>query len=133
MLLKEVKIVRSSDEIIDYLNDLRKKQNMSISELARQVGMAKSGVSRYFNHTREFPINRAPEFARALHVKVEDLLGVDPFNGKARDKKDHKTTYKDLGLPYKGVIPDDINNMYRSMVDTYAREHNIPKRNDSNE
>ena len=78
-MLREVIVLRSSKEIIDYLNKLRQEQDMSISELARQVGMAKSGVSRYFNHTREFPINRAPEFAKALHVKVEDILGVESF------------------------------------------------------
>lgn len=77
-----MKALRNSREIIDYLNQIREEQNMSISELARQVGMAKSGVSRYFNHSREFPINRTPEFAKALHVKTEDILGVEPFEDK---------------------------------------------------
>lgn len=72
--------MRNSEEIIDYLNQLREEQDVSISELARRVGMAKSGVSRYFNHTREFPINRAPSFAKALHIKTEDLLGLEPIN-----------------------------------------------------
>lgn len=72
--------MRSSEEIIDYLNQLREEQDVSISELARRVGMAKSGVSRYFNHTREFSINRAPAFAKALHIKTEDLLGLEPIN-----------------------------------------------------
>lgn len=72
--------MRNSKEIIDYLNEVRKQQNISITELSRRVGMAKSGVSRYFNHTREFPINRVPEFAKALHVKPEDVLGVEKFN-----------------------------------------------------
>ena len=72
--------MRSSEEIIDYLNQLREEQDVSISELARRVGMAKSGVSRYFNHTREFPINRAPAFAKALHIKTEDLLGLESIN-----------------------------------------------------
>lgn len=72
--------MRNSEEIIDYLNQLREEQDVSISELARRVGMTKSGVSRYFNHTREFPINRAPAFAKALHIKTEDLLGLEPIN-----------------------------------------------------
>ncbi|WP_304675965.1 LexA family transcriptional regulator [uncultured Lactobacillus sp.] len=71
--------MRNSEEIINYLNKLRQEQDVSISELARRVGMAKSGVSRYFNHTREFPINRAPAFAKALHVNTEDLLGIEPI------------------------------------------------------
>ncbi|RMC24461.1 MULTISPECIES: LexA family transcriptional regulator [unclassified Lactobacillus] len=69
--------MKTSRQIIDELNELRKEQGMSITELAKHVGMAKSGVSKYFNHTREFPINRTPEFAKALHTTVEKVLGVD--------------------------------------------------------
>lgn len=55
--------MRTNDEIIDLLNQLRKEKNLSISELARRVGMAKSALSRYFNKTREFPLNRVDDFA----------------------------------------------------------------------
>lgn len=69
--------MRSNDEIIDLLEELRDERNLSISELARRTGMAKSAVSRYFNRTREFPLNRVNEFARALNVKPEYILGLD--------------------------------------------------------
>ncbi len=54
--------MRSNDEIINLLNQLREEKNLSISELARRVGMAKSALSRYFNKTREFPLNRVDDF-----------------------------------------------------------------------
>ena len=38
--------------------------------------MAKSAISRYFNRTREFPLNRAEQFAKALGLETEYLLGV---------------------------------------------------------
>ena len=38
--------------------------------------MAKSAISRYFNRTREFPLNRADQFAKALGLETEYLLGV---------------------------------------------------------
>ena len=44
------------------------EQNMSMSELARRVGIAKSAISRYFNGTRELPLNKIEEFASALHT-----------------------------------------------------------------
>lgn len=69
--------MRSNDEIIELLIQLKDQQNISISEIARRVGMAKSAVSRYFNKTREFPLNRAEEFARALGVTPEYLLGLE--------------------------------------------------------
>ena len=69
--------MRSNDEIINLLNTLKEQQNLSISEIARRVGMAKSAVSRYFNKTREFPLNRAETFAKAFGITQEYLLGLD--------------------------------------------------------
>ncbi len=69
--------MRTNNEIIDLLERLRNEQNVSISELARRVDMAKSAVSRYFNRTREFPLNRVDDFAKALHVKPEYILGLE--------------------------------------------------------
>lgn len=69
--------MRSNDEIIDLLTRLKDEQNLSISEIARRVGMAKSAVSRYYNKSREFPLNRAAEFAKVFGVSTEYLLGLD--------------------------------------------------------
>lgn len=69
--------MRSNDDIIRVLNEERTKQNLSISELSRRVGMAKSALSRYFNKTREFPLNKAEDFASALGITSEYLLGFE--------------------------------------------------------
>ena len=60
--------MRTNDEIIYLIKELTDKRGYSISELARRVDMAKSAVSRYFNGTREFPLNRVNEFAKVLGV-----------------------------------------------------------------
>lgn len=44
--------MRTNDEIIDLIKALCEEKDISLSELARRVGQAKSGVSRYFNKTR---------------------------------------------------------------------------------
>ncbi|MEK1337697.1 helix-turn-helix domain-containing protein [Limosilactobacillus fermentum] len=69
--------MKSNEEVIKYLNELRKQQEISISELARKVDMSKSTVSQYFNGKLQFPLNRAHDFARALGVTTDDLLGLD--------------------------------------------------------
>lgn len=69
--------MKSNEEVIKYLNELRKQQKISISELARKVDMSKSTVSQYFNGKLQFPLNRAHEFAQALGVTTDDLLGLD--------------------------------------------------------
>ncbi|AWX96986.1 cI-like repressor [Streptococcus suis] len=72
--------MRTNDEIITLIDEIRREKGMSISELARQVGMAKSGISRYFNKTRGFPLDRADDFAKVLGTTSEFLLGVQPIS-----------------------------------------------------
>ena len=69
--------MRNNDEIITIIKSAMKEQDMSLSELARRVGVAKSAVSRYLNLTREFPLNRTEDFAKALSISTEYLLGFD--------------------------------------------------------
>lgn len=68
--------MRTNNEIINLIQDRINEKNMSMSELARQVGIAKSSLSRYFNRTREFPLNRADDFAKVLGITPEYLLGI---------------------------------------------------------
>lgn len=74
--------MRSNDEIIELLDNLKVEKNLSISEIARRVGMAKSGVSRYLNKSREFPLNRVNDFAKAFNVTPEYILGIEKKNNK---------------------------------------------------
>lgn len=72
--------MRTNDEIIDLMDNIRKEKNLSISELSRKVGMSKSGVSLYFNKARKFPLDRANLFAKALGTTPEHIIGVTPKN-----------------------------------------------------
>lgn len=79
--------MRSNEEIIQILLEEKDKQGLSLSELARRVDMAKSALSRYFNLTRQFPLNRADDFARVLHITPEYLLGLGDENQKKSSVK----------------------------------------------
>lgn len=72
--------MRSNNEIINLIQDRIYEKGMSMSELARQVGIAKSTMSRYFNRTREFPLNKTDDFAKALGMTPEYLLGIQKVN-----------------------------------------------------
>ena len=72
--------MRNNDEIVAYVDNLRKSQNMSLNELARATGLAKSSLSRYFNKSRDFPVNKVHLFAKALHTSSEDILGFKPVH-----------------------------------------------------
>lgn len=77
--------MRTNEEIIDILKTEKNAQGLSISELARRVGMAKSAISRYFNGSREFPLNRAKDFANALGISTDYLLGLDTTPTQSTD------------------------------------------------
>lgn len=68
--------MRTNQEIISIIKNKTNEKNISMSELARRVDMAKSAISRYFNGTREFPLNRVNDFAAVLGLTPEYILGI---------------------------------------------------------
>lgn len=75
--------MRTNEQIIAIFEDKMRKKDISISELARRVNLSKSAVSRYFSRTREFPLNRTEEFAKALNLEPSYILG---FNESDRQE-----------------------------------------------
>lgn len=69
--------MRTNDEIMTLITDLRKQKKMTSTELAEKVGIAKSAMSRYENRTRQFPVNKISDFANALGTSPEYLLGFE--------------------------------------------------------
>ena len=65
------------NKVVELVKKLTEEQNMSMSELGRRVGIAKSAISRYFNGTRELPLNKIGDFASVLHTTPDYLLGID--------------------------------------------------------
>lgn len=103
--------MRDNHEIITIIKDEMNKQDLSISELARRVDMAKSAVSRYLNETREFSLNRSKDFAKALHISVEYLLGFDESEQKQSQQNTIAAHFdkEDLTDEEKQEVQDFIN------------------------
>lgn len=70
--------MRTNEEIVNLITNIREEKNISISELGRMVDMPKSTLSRYLNKSRQFPLDRVGDFARALNISSEYILGVFP-------------------------------------------------------
>lgn len=98
--------MRTNDEIISLIQEEAKKKGMSMSELARRVGIAKSTMSRYFNKTREFPLNKADDFARIFNITPEFLLGIQKEN---KEKTEILTIYNQLEEPRQEKVLDFAN------------------------
>lgn len=107
-------------------------KGMTQRDLSKLTGIPASTLSGYFAERSTPNAGALEKIADALNVQKSDI---DPRYKVKKDKDidadtsaSHKPTYNDLGLPYKGNIPDDLNNLYRAMVAEYAKTHKVPKR-----
>lgn len=98
--------MRTNEEIISLIQEEAKKKGMSMSELARRVGIAKSTMSRYFNKTREFPLNKADDFARIFNITPEFLLGIQK---ESKERPEILTIYNRLEEPRREKVLDFAN------------------------
>ncbi|MDO8180712.1 helix-turn-helix domain-containing protein [Lactiplantibacillus plantarum] len=111
-------MLRTNNEIVDTLVKLKDEQNLTLSELARRVNMAKSALSRYFNKTREFPLNNVDVFAKALHTTPEYILGFEKDEVSPLTNSDKKIIRIN-----KMLTPDRQQNVY-NYADNQLKEQN---------
>ena len=106
--------MRTNEEIVSIIEKRTEEQGLSLSELARRVGMAKSAISRFFNRTREFPLNKVNDFSRVLDLKPEYILGFEEetdinhiYNQleKPRKKKVYKFAKRQLSEQNNKAVP----------------------------
>ena len=77
--------MRTNAEIVDIIIDLCNQKGWSLSEFARKLDLPKSSISRYFNKSRQLPINKINTFADTLGVSSEYLLGIKISNNDLLD------------------------------------------------
>ena len=77
--------MRTNSEIVDIIVDLCNQKGWSLSEFARKLDLPKSSISRYFNKSRQFPINKINIFADTLGVSSEYLMGIKISNNDLLD------------------------------------------------
>ena len=77
--------MRTNSEIVDMIIDLCNQRGWSLSEFARKLDLPKSSISRYFNKSRQLPINKINLFADTLGVSSEYLLGIKISNNDLLD------------------------------------------------
>lgn len=65
------------------IQELRKQQGLSISELADRAGIAKSYLSTIERDIQDNPsIHVLEKICKVLHVSVPDILRIDPDEGE---------------------------------------------------
>lgn len=66
--------MRTSAEIGKLIKQLRKENNVNLTDFAIKIGVNKSTLSRYENGSRKIPMEDIAEIANALKVTPEYLL-----------------------------------------------------------
>lgn len=123
--------MRTNEEIVSILIEEKDRQGLSISELARRVDMAKSAISRYFNYTREFPLNRADDFARVLGISTDYLLGISEDDSNKLENVSpaiEKTveTMKKLEEPRQQVVLDTATSQLKAQKAVKREKQMLP-------
>ena len=77
--------MRTNSEIVDIIIDLCNQKGWSLSEFARKLDLPKSSISRYFNKSRQLPINKINLFADTLGASSEYLFGIKISNNDLLD------------------------------------------------
>lgn len=59
----------------NYIKDLIYSKNMTISSIAKKMGIHQSSLSLKINGSRNFKDKEIPEFLRILNMKYEEVFG----------------------------------------------------------
>lgn len=88
------------------IKKLAKDHGMTIAEVNEKAGLGKNSL---YNWKYQKPSYESLK-------KVADVLGTTPdfLNGVTSDKTEGKIQWKDLGMPYGGHIPDELNDIIDS-------------------
>lgn len=111
--------------LLERIKERAKQFDLSLSDVAEKTGISPNTV--YSWRVKTPRSDKLKQVAELLHTTTDYLNGLtdDPT---PPTKINAPTTFEDLGLPYKGVIPEDVNDMYRAIAKQYAEKHNLPKR-----
>ena len=112
------------------LEEERKLAGWTKTYTAKKLNLPLTTYANYEYGKREPDIKTITKMAVLFGTSTDYLMGTTDLRTNIGEIKKEPTTYEDLGLPYKGVISEDVNDMYKALAETYAKKHNLPKRDD---
>lgn len=103
---------------VERIKKLAKDHGMSLQQVAEKAGIGVNSIYRWNKVTPSS--NSLEKVAKVLNVTPDYLRG---YNSDSSDKDSGKIQWKDLGMPYGGHIPDELNDMIDSIAETYLKNH----------
>lgn len=102
---------------VERIKKLAKDRGLTLQQVAEKAGI---GINSIYRWNKVTPSSRSLEkVAKVFNVTPDYLRG---YNSDS-DNSDGKIKWKDLGMPYSGNIPDELNDMIDSIAETYLKNH----------
>ena len=102
---------------VERIKRLAKDQELSLQQVAEKAGIGTNSIYRWNKVTPSS--NSLEKVAKVLHVTPDYLRGYSSDSSKESDK----IQWKDIGIPYSGHIPDELNDMIDSIAEAYLKNH----------
>lgn len=99
------------------IKKLAKDHGMTLNEVNDKANLGTRSIYRW-KYT-EPSYNSLKKVARVFNMTPDELTGASTD----KDKTEGKIQWKDLGMPYGGHIPDELNDMIDSIAETYLKNH----------
>lgn len=103
--------MNSNEKIIEIIKNRRLSLKLSLSEVARRMGIPKSTLSRYESLDRQFPLNQISNIASVLDLSPEDILGISSTETPSASPSIEETVniMKQLEEPRQQVVLETAN------------------------
>lgn len=112
----------------------RKLAGWTKTQTAKKLNLPLTTYANYEYGNREPDSATITAMSTLFGVSNDYLMGKSDIrtstNGSSKQGTHTSTelNYEDLGLPYKGVISEDLNDTFRLLAQQYAEKHNLPKK-----
>ena len=103
--------------LAERIKDARIAKHYTQKDLAKLINVKSTTVSGWELGRNEPSIETLKKLAQKLDVSIAYLVGVED----ATD--DNALTWEDLGMPYKGKIPDELKATYADIAKGYFKRH----------
>lgn len=127
--------MNNNEKIIEIIKNRRTSLKLSLSEVARRMGIPKSTLSRYESLQRQFPLDQISNIAAVLDLSPEYILGIssgDKANSPHTSSYINKTveTMEQLDESRQQVVLATANVQLKEQNDSKAKV--IPMKKKSN-
>jgi transcriptional regulator with XRE-family HTH domain len=116
--------------IANRLNALRRQQGISQLELCKKLDLTQSMMSRYENGTRRIPSELLIQFAKAIGVSSDEILGLKSVTPRSNPFQDMTDEMKHLWKKFQLVaeLPDNDQRAVIRLINSLAKPKAQPSR-----